>query len=145
ILPERLGVPYSLERDLQSLKETVTDPRYNDDSAYAEWEEDWKKQLEERYQHAASLDKFLNDMEEDRADELQQLKEERMTSIEERLYEDGWTSEDMDFPAETRSQWNQLVFRPQPLTDRIWSNLQPKLIPLLEANRDRNEQLAEES
>ncbi|KAG8694987.1 hypothetical protein FRC09_009467, partial [Ceratobasidium sp. 395] len=143
ILPERPDVHYYLRRDLQAFKEIIDDPRYKTQDVWDELIMNRRKELEERYQHAARLEEFLEDMEEDRANEIQELKEERKLSIEERLYEDGWTSEDLDFPAETRPQWNQLVLWPHPLTDRIWSNLQPKLVPLLEANRDRNNRLAE--
>ncbi|KAG8786079.1 hypothetical protein FRC12_016938 [Ceratobasidium sp. 428] len=143
ILPERPDVHYYLRRDLQSFMELIDDPRYKTQDVWDELIMNRRKELEERYQHAARLEEFLEDMEEDRANEIQELKEERRLSIEERLYEDGWTSEDLDFPAETRSRWNQLVLRPQPLTDRIWSNLQPKLVSMLEANRDRNNRLAE--
>ncbi|KAG8689842.1 hypothetical protein FRC09_012239 [Ceratobasidium sp. 395] len=128
--------------------EVIDDPRYKTQDVWDELIMNRRKELEERYQgalvqHAARLEEFFEDMEEDRANEIKELKEERRLSIEERLYEDGWSSEDLNFPAETRSQWNQLVLRPQPLTDRIWSNLRPKLVPLLEANRDRNNRLAE--
>ncbi|KAG8786083.1 hypothetical protein FRC12_016942 [Ceratobasidium sp. 428] len=157
IHPERAGVGYCLTRDFRSLEAAFHDPRLvNDELLYNEWHQQRQIGIEERNKHAACLDDFLDGMEDDRANEIQQLKEERRLNIEKRLFDAGWTSEDMDFPDGICSQWNKLVLRPQPLTDRstlvyffrmprlislqVWSNLYPKLVPLLEANRDRNEQ-----
>ncbi|KAG8794942.1 hypothetical protein FRC12_019732 [Ceratobasidium sp. 428] len=159
ILPERAGICYCLTRDLQSLRVKISDLHHNNQPVSDEWKQflqrDVKKrnkvrnpyqaqelQLRSALKHAMCLDAFLDGMKGDRASEIQQLKDERKLDIEERLYDAGWTSEDMDFPTETRSQWNKLVLRPQPLTDRMWSNLYPKLVLLLEANRNRIEQSA---
>ncbi|KAG8725510.1 hypothetical protein FRC09_013749 [Ceratobasidium sp. 395] len=159
ILPERAGICYCLTRDLQSLRVKISDLHHNNQPVSDEWKQflqrDVKKrnkvrnpyqaqelQLRSALKHAMCLDAFLDGMKGDRASEIQQLKDERKLDIEERLYDAGWTSEDIDFPTETRSQWNKLVLRPQPLTDRMWSNLYPKLVLLLEANRNRIEQSA---
>ncbi|KAF8749232.1 hypothetical protein RHS01_10187 [Rhizoctonia solani] len=59
-------------------------------------------------------------------------------SIEQRLLKLGWAKEDMAFSflSPKRKEWYSLVEQAKPLTDRIWSNLQPKLIPILEYNRE---------
>ncbi|KAG9092850.1 hypothetical protein FRC07_011576, partial [Ceratobasidium sp. 392] len=137
IIPKWPGSNWCLKRDLQTLHQ------HPDETSLEAWKTDRRKELEQRYEHAAYLDDFLDDMEWDRAHEIQELKEARKLDIEERLDEDGWTPDDMDFPDETRPQWNQLVLQPKPLTDRRIST--PKLIPLLEANRTRHRQIAEYS
>ncbi|KAG8791713.1 hypothetical protein FRC12_008314 [Ceratobasidium sp. 428] len=140
ILPERAGICYCLTRDLQSLRVKISDLHHSNQSVSDEWKQLLQRDVKKRNKHAMCLDAFLDGMKGDRASEIQQLKDERKLDIEERLYDAGWTSGDMDFPTETRSQWNKLVLRPQPLTDRIWSNLYPKLVMLLGANRNRIEQ-----
>ncbi|KAG8790972.1 hypothetical protein FRC12_010502 [Ceratobasidium sp. 428] len=146
ILRERDGISYCLEKDFFALKNYLQSPVENDDdeAAFEDWMDNRRKELEERYKHSDALDEFLDQMEEDRADELQRLKDERMASIEERLNEDGWDSDDMTFPNETFAEWKELVLQPKPLTDRIWSNLYPKLIPLLKQNRERNKQIEQQ-
>ncbi|CCO34329.1 hypothetical protein BN14_08426 [Rhizoctonia solani AG-1 IB] len=45
----------------------------------------------------------------------------------------------MDFGwwSDNQRAWHDLVSQVKPLTDRIWTNIQPKLIPLLETNRQQ--------
>ncbi|QRW13802.1 hypothetical protein RhiLY_12801 [Ceratobasidium sp. AG-Ba] len=143
ILPERYGEPHCLERDLLEAKEMIKS--HSDDAddvlALERWKDERRREIEQRYEHAADLCEFLEDLEEERVNELQRLKNERLASIEERLHEDGWDTDDMVFPDETFTEWKQLVLQPKPLTDRIWTNLYPKLVPLLRANRERNRRI----
>ncbi|EUC59594.1 hypothetical protein RSOL_321130 [Rhizoctonia solani AG-3 Rhs1AP] len=69
--------------------------------------------------------------------ERNNMKAARRTDIEKRLFQQGWIKEDMDFTMryEWGKQWVALVEQPQPLTERVWTNLYPKLCPLLESNR----------
>ncbi|KAG9092250.1 hypothetical protein FS749_015892 [Ceratobasidium sp. UAMH 11750] len=62
-----------------------------------------------------------------------------MHSIIQRLGALGWTEKDMDFLGyEEEKAWLALVEVAKPLTERIWSNLLPKLTSLLEENRRQN-------
>ncbi|QRV99302.1 hypothetical protein RhiJN_27321 [Ceratobasidium sp. AG-Ba] len=120
ILPERYGEPHCLERDLLEAKEMIKS--HSDDAddvlALERWKDERRREIEQRYEHAADLCEFLEDLEEERVNELQRLKNERLASIEERLHEDGWDTDDMVFPDETFTEWKQLVLQPKPLTDR---------------------------
>ncbi|KAG8708242.1 hypothetical protein FRC08_000042, partial [Ceratobasidium sp. 394] len=77
-------------------------------------------------------------------EELETIKANRRATIIERLKELGWTDEDMTFSSRGRfhspeeKSWRALVDAPKLLTERIWSNLLPKLTPILEENRERN-------
>ncbi|KAG9094812.1 hypothetical protein FRC06_010456 [Ceratobasidium sp. 370] len=130
---------YYLKRDFDALGATLSDSRFDDQTLFVAWKEGRQRELEERKVHAMRLDDFLRQMEIDQANKLQQLTNQRKQSIQERLFEDGWTLEDMDFPFPINSQWDRLTLQPRPLTNRIWSNLRPQLIPLLRTNRERIE------
>ncbi|ELU40973.1 hypothetical protein AG1IA_04997 [Rhizoctonia solani AG-1 IA] len=113
--------------------------------------EEWE--LETRAE-AVAIREFLDIIENDRDHELRDMKRERrrkyatlvmpvnrahmVYSIEQRLLKLGWAKEDMAFSflSPKRKEWYSLVEQAKPLTDRIWSNLQPKLIPILEYNRE---------
>ncbi|CAE6528355.1 unnamed protein product [Rhizoctonia solani] len=104
----------------------------------------WIKQREEivgtRREQTLVLNRFMIALERDRERELSDAKGARRSEITRRLAEMGWTAKDMEFgwwsdQQRTRA-WRNLVSQAKPLTDRIWANLQPKLIPLLEVNRE---------
>ncbi|CAE6343318.1 unnamed protein product, partial [Rhizoctonia solani] len=88
---------------------------------------------------AQMLSGFLGACALDRMQELDDMKVARLSEIKRRLEEMGWSDEDMtfDWRYANRSEWENLVWQPKPLTDRTWANIRPKLIPLLEANREK--------
>ncbi|KAG8682348.1 hypothetical protein FRC09_016831 [Ceratobasidium sp. 395] len=73
-----------------------------------------------------------------REDELGAIKQQRREAVAERLKVLGWTDRDMDFYGPEAKPWRALVEAPKPLTDRVWTNILPKLTPLLEENRKEN-------
>ncbi|KAG8680427.1 hypothetical protein FRC09_018259, partial [Ceratobasidium sp. 395] len=70
--------------------------------------------------------------------------ESRRLTIIARLKELGWTDKDMTFPIRgcfripEDQEFHVLVEAPKPLTNRIWSNILPRLTKILEENRERN-------
>ncbi|KAF8600706.1 hypothetical protein BDV93DRAFT_525280 [Ceratobasidium sp. AG-I] len=100
----------------------------------------WKAEREEevaaRRLHSTVLKAFLDHLESQGHSEKNGLKSERRNEIERRLIEIGWEQKDLRFGYFERREWDQLVEQPKPLTERIWTNIKPKLIPLLERNRD---------
>ncbi|KAG8728547.1 ssk1 response regulator receiver, partial [Ceratobasidium sp. 414] len=59
--------------------------------------------------------------------------------IDTRLLDNGWTKRDM-MPSPVNSvQWKKPVWQPKPITDRIWANAYPQLVPWLGSNRAQDE------
>ncbi|KDN44214.1 hypothetical protein RSAG8_05687, partial [Rhizoctonia solani AG-8 WAC10335] len=110
----------------------------NDNCKLDAWIEEKREIVDERRKQARVLAPFLTSRELDREQELEDAKAARMLEIKRRLTNMGWTDEDMEFGWWSSNQrpWNDLVSQPKPLTDRIWANIQPKLIPLLQTNRE---------
>ncbi|KAG9116822.1 hypothetical protein FRC07_007425, partial [Ceratobasidium sp. 392] len=109
---------------------------FDDQLGLEKWKETRQEELSARRAQARELIAFLDGVEEDRDAELSGLRHERRQEIHRRLLEHGWEEEDLEFPYYKRRDWDALVEQPKPLTNRIWENLRPKLIPLLEANRE---------
>ncbi|KAG9128582.1 hypothetical protein FRC07_000015 [Ceratobasidium sp. 392] len=97
-----------------------------DEKGLSQWENDRRAVLLARAQTDHS-----------REEELETMRKQRKER-QERLKALGWTEEDMAFRGVEGKPWHALVYVPKPLTDRIWSNLLPKLIPMLGENRERN-------
>ncbi|KAG8975313.1 hypothetical protein FRC05_005872 [Tulasnella sp. 425] len=60
---------------------------------------------------------------------------ERFRSIQQRVVAAGWKSGDVPARWQWDSALNRLMYSPQPMTDRIWKNIYPKLVPYLEQGR----------
>ncbi|CUA77957.1 Protein VP3 [Rhizoctonia solani] len=82
--------------------------------------------------------KYINWVAASRSTELQDLKAERQEQIHKRLKALGWNEKYFDFSKgsnSARKQWHNLVEVPKLFTERIWTNMLPKLRQLLEENR----------
>ncbi|KAG9092251.1 hypothetical protein FS749_015893 [Ceratobasidium sp. UAMH 11750] len=101
----------------------------------AKWEKNQRKVISARRKHGDLLRSYLESVSNTREEELDGLKQQRRDAVSERLKELGWTDRDMELRFVNRKVWWTLVEVPKPLTDRIWSSMLPKLIPLLEENR----------
>ncbi|CAE6496594.1 unnamed protein product [Rhizoctonia solani] len=102
------------------------------------WEAERRDLIAKRTIEANAIKEFLDTIENDREQELREMKHGRRREIENRLVKLGWEKKDMQFTfhSPSRKEWYYLVEQAKPLTERIWTNLQPKLIPILEANRE---------
>ncbi|CAE6467598.1 unnamed protein product [Rhizoctonia solani] len=102
------------------------------------WNKERKEIVEKRRKQAQELTSFLLACELDRETELENAKTARLSEIKRRLTKKGWSEKEMEFGwwSSKQRDWNALVFQPKPLTDRIWANIQPKLISFLETNRE---------
>ncbi|KAI0747655.1 hypothetical protein C8Q80DRAFT_1270125 [Daedaleopsis nitida] len=65
---------------------------------------------------------------------------ERSTAIEEKLRELGY--EPKDYPEDYDHEWFQMVNQPRKLTPRIWNAIRPKMVAILEKERERREEVA---
>ncbi|KDN44212.1 hypothetical protein RSAG8_05685, partial [Rhizoctonia solani AG-8 WAC10335] len=131
---------YVLREDFQRLVDEYEEKkRFEDKSALNEWMEHREEMVHKRQAQAQVLAQFLSACELDREQELFNTKAARRSEIKRRLTEMGWTDEDMEFSWGSINQhaWNNLVSQPKPLTDRGWTSIRPKLIPLLQANREK--------
>ncbi|KAG9128586.1 hypothetical protein FRC07_000019 [Ceratobasidium sp. 392] len=108
-----------------------------DAARLAQWENERRKLVEARRKHGDQLHTYLESVQKSRGDELDSIKQQRRDAITERLKVLGWSDEDFKFAFGDKKQWHALVEVSKPLTERIWGNLLPKLIPLLEDNRER--------
>ncbi|QRW13327.1 hypothetical protein RhiLY_12326 [Ceratobasidium sp. AG-Ba] len=81
---------------------------------------------------------YLDGVEAAHQEELNEIKRKRQEEITQRLERLGWTDDDMNFYQGDNKAWRALVGVPKPLTEKIWKNLLPKLTPILEENRERN-------
>ncbi|KDN34642.1 hypothetical protein RSAG8_12267, partial [Rhizoctonia solani AG-8 WAC10335] len=119
--------------------------RLNNTPAFQAWAAEKREVVSNRLKHAQMLREFLGMMELVREHEIDATRVARQDEIQLRLEELGWSAEDMDFGyvgCFNQHEWLKLVSQPKPLTDRGWTTLKPKLIALLEANRNRRSQLA---
>ncbi|KAG8727819.1 hypothetical protein FRC10_005609, partial [Ceratobasidium sp. 414] len=113
--------------------------RAKDKEAFPAWSKTRLVEAAERQEHGGALGEYLGFVGDERELEIDDLKVRRRDEIEARLLEDGWTKRDM-MPSPANSvQWKKLVWQPKPITERIWTNLYPKLVPLLGSNRAHNE------
>ncbi|KAG8959673.1 hypothetical protein FRC03_007649 [Tulasnella sp. 419] len=90
--------------------------------------------------HVTDLLEWQNNQRARQIKEEKDIRKARYNSIKERLGKLGW--EDSDLPTHrwgvSQRKWYQLVERKQMLTDKVWKNLYPKLVPLLEEFRIEN-------
>ncbi|KAG8727806.1 hypothetical protein FRC11_012421, partial [Ceratobasidium sp. 423] len=129
---------YVLSADVPGLLTEYEDMKQvNDKGALEAWTKARIAEVGQRRGESEALARFLDNLDNNREKELDELKEARRSEIERRVRELGWADEDIpsDWESEHHHAWNALINQPKPLTDRIWANLQPKLIPLLEARR----------
>ncbi|CAE6436703.1 unnamed protein product [Rhizoctonia solani] len=141
----RLG-DYTLRADYEAIKVEHKQIKAKSKKAVKEWTKEKEVINGRRQNEAAALTRFMEAMEMDRQSEQADTSKARWKEIQRRLREMGWEPKDMDFTnawsTKTR-QWRTIVVQPKPITDRVWAHLIPKLVPLLEINR--NERLRVES
>ncbi|QRV72015.1 hypothetical protein RhiJN_00029 [Ceratobasidium sp. AG-Ba] len=111
-------------------------------STKSRWYKNRKAEVDQRQMYGRRLEKYLKEIEQKQEKEIDELKKKRWQEIKDRIAEHGWTEDDMKPSPTNQAEWHQLVEQPKPLTDRIWTNLYPKLLPLLQSNREHNEQVA---
>ncbi|KAG8767564.1 hypothetical protein FRC12_006170 [Ceratobasidium sp. 428] len=104
----------------------------------AKWEGERRLAAQVRDEHAKQLRRYLGAVAGSREEKVDQLKEQRQNIIFERLKALNWTDEDLVFKGPEAKPWHALVSAPKPLTDRIWTNMLPKLTQILEENRERH-------
>ncbi|CAE7137303.1 unnamed protein product [Rhizoctonia solani] len=91
------------------------------------WAEEKRQSIAKRRKEAVYVDRFL-----------QMMGLARRQEIQRRLMKMGWEANDMNFHttwSTGRINWQSLVSKIKPITDKDWAILEPKLIPLLEINR----------
>ncbi|KAG8725328.1 hypothetical protein FRC09_002210 [Ceratobasidium sp. 395] len=115
------------------------DPRHR--STTSRWYKNRKAEADQRQTYGRRLEKFLKAVEIKQEEETNELKQQRWQEIKDRIAEHGWVEADMRPSPENQAEWHQLVEQPKPITDRIWTNLYPKLVPLLESNREYHERI----
>ncbi|KAI0354354.1 hypothetical protein OH77DRAFT_1425915 [Trametes cingulata] len=85
------------------------------------------------HKHATAVLRWELEAAQQRQNEEQAMKERRKAGIAEKLKELGYGED--DFPKS--KEWSKLVDQPKDLTNRIWTNLQPKLEVLLQEEKER--------
>ncbi|QRW15550.1 reticuline oxidase [Rhizoctonia solani] len=137
---KRRSIGYTLCEDISDLLAQYQEKKQASNADELEaWSNEMRKAVHNRQNQAQALRGFLVTLELEREQELGDAKEARRSEIKRRLGEMGWAEEDMNFGwwSDNPRTWHDLVSQPKPLTERIWANIRPKLIPLLEDNRER--------
>ncbi|KAG8702830.1 hypothetical protein FRC08_003217 [Ceratobasidium sp. 394] len=89
---------------------------------------EWRK-------HGFQLKRYLWELELEKEQKLKNLQEQRQVEIERRLISIGWTKSEISFHPHTSREWQELVQRPEPITEQNWEELYPLLNSLLWSNR----------
>ncbi|CAE6433663.1 unnamed protein product [Rhizoctonia solani] len=132
------GFGYTLRSEALKVNTAVKQAMENGDT---EWRDRRIDEMDERRARGEELEDYLDMIEDEREMELELLKVQRRDQIRARLLEEGWTEQSTRPSPDNSVEWHKLVWQPKPLTDRIWNNLYPKLIPFLQSNRTYNDEL----
>ncbi|KAF8594200.1 hypothetical protein BDV93DRAFT_502159 [Ceratobasidium sp. AG-I] len=111
-------------------------------TALTNWKRDRLEEVVTRKKQAAVLGEFLNYLEDQEIRRQASLRQERRAEIERRLVLLGWDAKDLRSRYANWRELERLVDQPVPITERIWADIKPKLIPMVRANRTAR--LAEE-
>ncbi|KAG8699154.1 hypothetical protein FRC08_005479 [Ceratobasidium sp. 394] len=109
-----------------------------DQRGLAQWDRERRVEVLARRMHAGRVFDYLKETEASREEDLESMKQQRRETIFERLKALGWTDEDLEFEGPELKPWRVVVDAPKPLTDRVWTNILPKLTQMLEENRERH-------
>ncbi|CUA70930.1 hypothetical protein RSOLAG22IIIB_09204 [Rhizoctonia solani] len=137
----RVGNGYVLRQNLAEVQAGYDKmARAKGKTALVDWEQETKNMISQRKEDGQVLAEVISALERDEKQVINNVIQIRRSEIERRLGELGWTEEDMSFGwfSGLYVPYSQLVNQPKPLTERIWTNIQPKLIPILQANRVEN-------
>ncbi|KAH7343976.1 hypothetical protein B0J17DRAFT_198169 [Rhizoctonia solani] len=134
---------YGLMSDVNSVVSAMFKLAAEGDAIKAdEWQEARLQQVDKEKRFALELVAYLNRMEAEKDERIEQLKRERFAAVKARLVEDGWEEADceVDFDEEDghgslQREWDRLVFQPKPLTNRAWDNIKPKALSIARAYR----------
>ncbi|KAG8717807.1 hypothetical protein FRC09_013641 [Ceratobasidium sp. 395] len=124
------GYLYTLRIEVEKYEEHEKDKQ-----TISIWAEARFEEMEKWHKHSEELEIYLDKIDRDRELELEVLKAQRSDEIKLRLLEKGWTKRETEPSPQNLADWNRLVLQPKPLTDQIWNDLYPKLVPLLASNR----------
>ncbi|KAG8687523.1 hypothetical protein FRC11_007081 [Ceratobasidium sp. 423] len=109
-----------------------SDDYFSADDYFSEWVAE-KRSMIEDYPRSSYWD-LVQYVEQDRERQKDDLKQQFQHGVESRLKELGW---EHDIDCASGKEWSSLVKQPRNLTDRIWTNLYPKLQKILEEARSR--------
>ncbi|KAG7451970.1 uncharacterized protein BT62DRAFT_926167 [Guyanagaster necrorhizus] len=97
----------------------------------------WFDEIETSYwrlvEHSDACEKWASDRAAEHADKLNSLRVARGDNVVERLAALGWGEEIKEMDNETVLRRHKLVWQVKPLTDRIWSAIEPAMIELMES------------
>ncbi|CAE6429500.1 hypothetical protein ACGC1H_000908 [Rhizoctonia solani] len=134
---------YGLMDDINLVVSTMFELAAEGDAVRTdEWQEARLEQISKEKIFGLKLMKYLNRVEEEREEKIQELKGERFAAVKARMMEDGWEEVDceVDFDEEDeygvlQREWDRLVLQPKPLTSRTWENIKPKVMSIAKAYR----------
>ncbi|CAE6531343.1 unnamed protein product [Rhizoctonia solani] len=111
--------------------------RAENEAALVNWENDRKQAIAQKEEDGRLIAGVIAAFERDKQQVVQNTIIARRLEIERRLAELGWTEEDIPSGrlCDRFGPYSQLVNQSKPLTERIWANIKPKLITILQANR----------
>ncbi|QRV85194.1 F-box-like protein [Ceratobasidium sp. AG-Ba] len=136
---------YCLKSDKEAVEKrgAIISKRRKPNATDESWVSEMKQAREEREQSlslnplrfATMLREFEESEIKKRSEEFYSNIKERRAEVKRRLRFAGWEPSDWLFPFEVTTQWVNIVEDSEPVTDRLWERLYPKLVPYLEENR----------
>ncbi|KAF8601656.1 hypothetical protein BDV93DRAFT_495506 [Ceratobasidium sp. AG-I] len=130
---------YGLKREVEPVLEKKRElVREGNKLVLEQWLEERRKETSAKREYNKKINEYLGRVDYDQLNKKRDVGQERRRMIQERLKTIGWTEEDMRFSSDRSKPWDKLVNAYRPLTDRAWKGLLPKLVPILEGNRQRN-------
>ncbi|GJE86840.1 hypothetical protein PsYK624_029230 [Phanerochaete sordida] len=119
------GEYYSVERaDLDAFKEALKDMQPDERYAFVEKR---AKDLQMARKALVPLIRWRLDMQEARKNEKSEILDQRYNEVTKRLTELGW-GEELEKMNTCWLRKHPLVAQPRPLTDRVWQNMEEKIV-----------------
>lgn len=135
--PTTISPAYGLMNEVNWVVSLVFDLAARGEIATLEkWKQERIAQLKKQAEFVRALVPFLDALDDQRDDEIEELKAQRFAAIKAKLMECGWEEVDCHVThLPLLREWEKLVAQPKLLTNRTWENIKPKLEPILRANR----------
>ncbi|KAH7343982.1 hypothetical protein B0J17DRAFT_198352 [Rhizoctonia solani] len=130
-------IRFALKSEIHELVDQFWDlPNDYDHPDVLRWINKKLRRRLERTKHATSLARYVNFASIMRDKELEDKKLHRFVEVLSRLRALGWKEEHINMVREDSMEaWYSLVHTPNPLTDRAWERLYPKLLCLLKRSK----------
>ncbi|KAF8057157.1 hypothetical protein FPV67DRAFT_1657896, partial [Lyophyllum atratum] len=123
---------------LRTLRRYKAEMKGLSNPAFQEWHIAKRTEYQAQMEHAGKCEVWNRNRNEERSNELGNIRRRRFEAIKEKLSLLGWGEEIAKLEGETRCEQlsdHKLVKQPRELTDRIWDNIEESLIEFMEKTK----------